>query len=223
MMVGLPVSTEFNKRIPKQKFYANLSVTPTVKRVFVEQIAVIYWRNKIAAATVNVAAGKTVTELEVFELRLNQPSLDTTVLQLIDREIPYHILFILTYEDRAQAWIGYKEAGAGNRSAFKVTGYYHTEWLGSEELNLKLQGLDMDAIYGNLVKEIAGKQYGAECEVWSVECGVKEAVERQEKIDKLKKQIAALEKKIKNEKQFNRQVEMNEELKKLRGELRAES
>ena len=53
-MIGLPKSTEFNRRIPKQKFYENLTVSPALKRVFVEQIKVIYWRNKIAATTMNL-------------------------------------------------------------------------------------------------------------------------------------------------------------------------
>ena len=33
-MLGLPKTTEFNKRIPKQKFYDNLAVTPALKKVF---------------------------------------------------------------------------------------------------------------------------------------------------------------------------------------------
>ena len=94
-MLGLPQSTEFNKRIPKQKFYEYLTVMPALKRAFIDQIKVIWWRNKIAAATVNLAPGEAVTELEVFELRLNQPSLDEAVLCQIDRDIPYHILFLL--------------------------------------------------------------------------------------------------------------------------------
>ncbi|WP_286725322.1 DUF4391 domain-containing protein, partial [Pelotomaculum sp. PtaB.Bin117] len=94
-MIDLPKSTVFNRRIPKQKFYENLSVTAELKRIFVEQINVIYWRNKISPTTVNIAAGETVAEIEVIEIRLNQPGLDKRVLQLIDREIPYHILFLL--------------------------------------------------------------------------------------------------------------------------------
>lgn len=67
-MIGLPKSTEFNRRIPKQKFYENISVSPSLKRVFIDQIKVIYWRNKVAATTMNLAAGDTVTELEVFKI-----------------------------------------------------------------------------------------------------------------------------------------------------------
>ena len=107
-MLGFPKPTEFNKRIPKQKFYENIDITPALKRVFVEQIRLIYWRNKLAASTLNLAVGEAVTEVEVFEVRLNTSQLDEAVLRQIDKEIPYHILFILTCECKAQAWIGYK-------------------------------------------------------------------------------------------------------------------
>ena len=90
-MLGFPASTEFGKRIPKQKFYENLEVSPALRRVFVDQIRLVYWRNKLAASTLNIAAGEAVTEIEVFEVRLNDPQLDEAVLKQIDKEIPYHM------------------------------------------------------------------------------------------------------------------------------------
>ena len=87
-MLGFPASTEFGKRIPKQKLYENLDVSPALRRVFVDQIRLIYWRNKLAASTLNIAAGEAVTEIEVFEVRLNDPQLDEAVLKQIDKEIP---------------------------------------------------------------------------------------------------------------------------------------
>ena len=132
-MLDLPVSTEFNKRIPKQKFYENIAVTPTMKKAFVEQIRIIYWRNKIATTTLNLAAGEQVTEIEVFEMRLSAPELDESVLRQIDREIPYHILFLLEYEGKYRAVIGYKEAATG-KTAFKVDRYYSTDWLDEDDL-----------------------------------------------------------------------------------------
>ena len=63
-----PKTTELNKRIPKEKSYENLNITPTVKKSFVDQIKVVYWRNKIASSITNLAAGGTVTEIKIFEL-----------------------------------------------------------------------------------------------------------------------------------------------------------
>lgn len=212
-MFGFPASTEFGKRIPKQKFYENIDVTPVLKRVFVEQIRLIYWRNKLAATTMNLAAGNTVTEIEIFEVRLNAPQLDESVLRQIDKEIPYHILFILTCEGKAQAWIGYKETAASGSNAFKVSQYYHTEWVPENELQFRVEGLSMDAVYENLVRQIAGDNLQTD----SGE-SLKESVERAEKKKQLEKQIVALESKMRKEKQLNRRMEMNAELKKLREE-----
>ena len=209
-MLGFPASTEFGKRIPKQKFYENLDVSPALRRVFVDQIRLVYWRNKLAASTLNIAAGESVTEIEVFEVRLNDPQLNEAVLKQIDKEIPYHILFILTCDGKAQAWIGYKEAAASGSNAFKVSRYYHTDWMPEDELRLSIDGLNMDAVYESLVRQIAGDKLQTN----SGE-SLKESVERDEK----KKQIAALENKMRREKQLNRQMEMNAELKKLRRSL----
>ena len=212
-MLNLPKSTEFNKRIPKQKFYENLSVTPALKKYFTEQIRMIWWRNKIAASTANLAPGKAVTELEVLEIRLNQPSLDKTVLLQIDQEIPYHILFLLEYEGKYQAWIGYKEATSGS-TAFQVRQYYHTQWMDAELLPLKIEGHSMDAVYENFVRRIAGESLASdEAE------DLRDSVERDFRRKQLQKQITALENKIRKEKQLNRQVELNIELKKLRKEI----
>ena len=210
-MLGFPVSTEFNKRIPKQKFYENLDVSPTLRRVFVDQIRLVYWRNKLAASTLNIAAGEVVSEVEVFEVRLNEPKLDEAVLKQIDKEIPYHILFILTCDGKAQAWIGYKEAAASGSNAFKVNRYYHTDWMPEDELQLRIDGLNMDTVYESLVRQIAGDKLQAE----SGE-SLKESVERGEKKKQLEKQIAALESKMRKEKQLNRRMEMNAEMKKLK-------
>lgn len=213
-MVGLPRSTELNRRIPKQKFYENLPVTPAIKRAFVEQIKTIWWRNKIAASTMNLAAGGAVTEIEVFEIQLNQPSLDEAVLRLIDREIPYHILFLLTCKGKAQAWIGYKEAAGSGAAAFKVNQYYHTDWLDADKLALKLDGLNLDAVYESFVRQIAGDALQADRGESLIE-----SIDRSTKRTELEKKIAALEAKIRREKQFNRQMEMNAELKMIKREL----
>lgn len=210
-MLGFPASTEFNKKIPKQKFYDNLDISPALRRVFVDQIRLVYWRNKLAASTLNIATGETVTEIEVFEVRLNDPQLDEAVLKQIDKEIPYHILFVLTCNGKAQAWIGYKEAAASGSNAFKVSRYYHTDWMPEDELHLHIDGLNMDAVYESLVRQIAGDKLQTD----SGE-SLKESVERDEKKKQLEKQISTLENKMKKEKQLNRRMEMNTELKKIK-------
>ena len=213
-MLGLPKSTEFNLRIPKQKFYENLTISSALKRIFVEQIRVIWWRNKIAPATMNLAVGEAVTEIEVFEVCLSAPQLDEAVLRQIDKEIPYHILFLLEYEGKYQAWTAYKEATGSGTNAFKVGSYYHTDWMEEAALPLKLDGLNTDKVYENFVRQIAG-------EALTSGAGetLKESVERDTRRQELEKQIAALQVKVRRERQLNKQVQLNAELKRLKKEL----
>ena len=213
-MLLFPKTTEFNRRIPKQKFYNHLSVSPQIKKIFVEQIAAINWTNKLAPTTLNVKSGERVTEIEVFHLLLNQKGLDERVLQLIDKEIPYHILFELEYEGQIQVWIGYKEESQTKAEIFKVNRYYHTDWLTKDKIHFEIDGLNMDALYEGFIKQIAGDNLTI-----NMNESIGTAILRTEEKEKLDKQISALEKKLYREKQFNRQVQLNAELKALRNKL----
>lgn len=211
-MLGLPKSTEFNKRIPKQKFYENIAVTSAIKKAFVEQIRIIYWRNKIAATTLNLAVGEQVTEIEVIEIKLARPQINETMLKQIDKEIPYHILFVLSFDGKVQAWIGYKEPAGGGNKAFKVNKYYHTEWMPEEELHLSINGLNMDAVWENLIIQVG-----------NVEVGQGKSLDEQIQIDdqkaKLQKKIEKLEKQAWNEKQPNKKFWFVQQVKTLKKQL----
>ena len=213
-MLILPQTTEINRRIAKQKFYENLQISPALKRCFIEQISAIIWKNKIAPSTINLSEGQKVQELQIFSIIINDGKLDEAVLRQIDREIPYHILFLLEFEGKVQAWIGYKEEAGSGTSAFKVNQYYHTEWILPEELSLKLEGLDMDTVYENLIRQIAGEKLEK-----TKEETLQESYLRSVQREKLMKQIATLEKKAWNEKQPKRKVELAIEISKLKGQL----
>lgn len=210
-MLGLPSTTEYNKRIPKQKFYENLSVTPALKRVFVEQIHNVIWTNKIAPTTIFVSEGKEVTEIEVFRICLNAGTLDESALRQMDKQITYHILFVLEYNEKYQVWIGYKEASSGD-NAFKVNKYYHTEWLAEQDLQIKIDGLDMDSIYANLVRQIGGIEKGNQT--------LGEQIADREYYEKLEKEIAKLEKLARAEKQPKKKFDLVQKIKIMKNKLK---
>lgn len=199
-MLGLPRSTEVNRRVAKEKLYANATLTTQLCDIIKDQIESVVWRNKLADSTAGVAAGETVKEIQVFEVALRQRGLDKRVLPTIAKAIPYKILFVMTFGDEAQAWM---EASGT---------FYNTDWFSLDRFTLKFEGLNLDAVYENLARQIAGGRLGAEGDI-------AEAVDRDKQRQKREREIAALEKKVLREKQFNRQVELNSELKRLRAEL----
>ena len=110
--------------------------------------------------------------------------------------------------------MGYKETAISGKAAFKVDRYYHTEWVDEEELPLHLEGLTMDAVYENFIRQIAGNSLNGK-----EHTTLKESIEQQKKREQLEKQIATLEAKIRKEKQLNRLMEINAELKQLKNEV----
>ena len=143
-MLSFPTSTLFERRIPKQKFYQNLDVTAEVKRLFIEQIKLITWANKLSAQTMNLAPGQTVQEIEVFRIRMAGDVLDSRVLNLMDKQIPYHLLFVLERSDgKCQLSVTYKEASQSGGSAFQLRQNYRTVWQTPEALTLNLRALSL--------------------------------------------------------------------------------
>lgn len=210
-MLDFPKTTAFGRRVPKQKFYENLDISPELKRLFVEQVKLIIWANKLSAQTMNIAHGKIVEEIEVFHIKLQRKELDKRVLSLLDRQIPYHILFLLERPDgKVRFHVTYKEASQSGSNAFQLQQSYHAEWMKPENLSLNLTALDMDVLYESVVRQIAGdaiRDFQGE--------SLKEAVEQTQKREKLERQIAQLKAKMKKEKQLGRQMELRREIKRL--------
>lgn len=212
-MIVLPAATAFDKQIPKQKFYEKAALNPTLKKAFREQIKSICWRNKIAPDVLNLAKGKDVEELQIFEVHLNGAQIDETVLRQIDRAIPYHILFLLIRQERVRAAIAYKETAGAKGAIARVERYYYTDWMAAADLTLRLEGLSMDAVYENFVRQIAGDALDGQS------ASLKESVAEQGRRERLVKQIAALEAKIRREKQPKKKFELVTQLRGLQNTI----
>lgn len=213
-MLDFPKSTVFNKRIPKQKFYDKLSVSSSLEQQFVKEIDTIYWKNKLSPETLNIGTGTNVTEIEVFEIVLKEQSISKNIIEVIDREIPYHLIFVLRYKDLGQIWISFKEDSKNREGKFKVDSYYKTGWLRYDDLSLKMEGLNLDKIYESFMLQVAdGKLQMADGS------DIKEVVSKAKEQEKLEANIRKLETKIKNEKQYNRQVKLMGELRKAKAQF----
>lgn len=82
--------------------------------------------------------------------------------------------------------------------------------MAGNELPLKAEGLSLDAVYENFVRQLDGTELE---QTEGAQETLPEAVQRSEQKAKLQKQIGSLQAKIRKEKQLNKQVEMNAELK----------
>ena len=204
-MQDFPQKTLFNKPIPKAKFYEKLPVTQAVKNCFVNEIASIVWRNKLSAETLNVQLGSRVQELEVIEITLKGEALNDSVLKVIDRGIPYQLLFLLKRGEEYQLCMGYKETETS-----AVNEYFKTDWMTFEALPLQITGLTLDEVCDNFIRQIHGSLQT------NINADLKTELAESKEQEKLQKRIAQLEKKLLTEKQFKKQMAIRAELLELK-------
>ena len=209
-MLNLPRTTEVNKIIAKDKIYDKADVSNALKQSFIKDVDRIVWANKIAPATMNITAGR-IDEIQVFHIRLKNPSIHQKILETIDKAVPYVIVYVLEYEERFQCWIGYKEKSANN--TLSVVKYFHNEW--ADQPSLSINGTKTDTIYENLLASLSSTIKPDE-----ETSDLKEQVKKTVKIDILEKEISRLTAKMFKEKQFNRQVELNNRLRALNSQLK---
>ena len=197
-----PRTTIVGKPVPKNAFYKHLEVNAKMKQHFVDDVVSIHWLYKLAPSTINVEDGKQVHEIVVFSAVLKDKDCPNDVFLFIDRNMPRHVVFILEYEDRYKVLLNYKAWKDGQNSQFDIIKTFATDWLTAERLLLTLEGQTMDALYEAMAGQVSG--FGT-----TKAEDTKRIVELEELIDKAKREVESIQKRIRNERQLNRQMELN--------------
>ena len=207
-----PPTTIVGKPVPKNAFYKHLEVNAKIKQRFVEDVASIHWLYKLAPSTINVEDGKLVHEVVVFSAVLKAKDCPDDVFLFIDQNMPRHVVFILEYDNRYKVLLNYKEWKDGQNGQFKIIKTFVTEWLTDKQLSLTLEGQNMDALYEAMAGQISG--FGTR----KAE-DTKRIVELEGLIDKAKRDVEAIQKRIRNERQLNRQMELNGEARGIKKQI----
>lgn len=108
--------------------------------------------------------------------------------------------------------LNYKEWKEGQADQFKIVKTFATEWLTEDQISLTLEGQTMDAVYEAMAGQVSG--FGT-----TTAQNTKRIVELEALITKGKKDVEAIQKKIRNERQLNRQMEMNGEARTLKRQI----
>ena len=199
-MLGLPKSTEIAKQLPKKAIFQKFELKPAQRDHFDADISKMVIVNVISPRTIPaLPAGETRESIYVVEVILKKQDYDPRSIQLLSKLIPQSILFVLRYEAKTQLAI------------------FHTKLMTSPwglEPEVVLSGLDIDAVWENLVKMVGDVE---------VEEGntLEEQIHYDEARAKLLKRIEDLEAKSRAEKQTRRRLEMFEELQELKRQYEA--
>ena len=198
-MLELPKNCVVDSFIPKKTFYERVNISTTLKQEFINKLEKIIWKYKISQDNLNITKTDKIEEIEILELFLKEKCDVKNIIKVITIEIPYPILFKINYKNEYMYAIKYE------------SDIIQTEW--NENIEISINGLDLNAVYENLVKQIAGIDNNSK--------DVKKELEKIKEIELLEKEINKLKSNIEKEKQFNRKVELNKKVRKLEKEMEA--
>ncbi|MEN6298254.1 MAG: DUF4391 domain-containing protein [Rectinema sp.] len=199
-MFGLPKSTEINKPLPKKAVFDRFKPKPDDRRLFDEQINRMAIVAEISPQTVSVAASGDVSAVFVILVTLKVPECDKKNIALLSKLIDQRMIFALRYE------------GDVRLAVYRAERVLLSQSKPLEEWKLSLSGLDLGAVWENIIAEIGGVDLAGGKDL-------DETIAASERRDKLTGQIAALEQKAMNEQQPRRKWEDAEEIKRLKAEL----
>lgn len=210
--LNFPQSTKVGKPVPKNAFYKHLEVNAKIKQHFVDDVARIDWLYKLAPSTLNVADGTAVHEIVVFSAVLKSKDCPDDVFLFIDQNMPRHVVFILEYENRYKVLLNYKEWKDRQNGQFRIVKTFATGWLAIEQLSLPVEGQTMDAVYEAMVGRVSG--FGT-----TKSADTRHIIELESLIAKGKRDVENLQKRIRAERQLNRQMELNGEARQLKRQI----
>ena len=200
-MLGLPASTEIRKVITKKKVFEHFGADMSVERrkSFDADIGRITLVNEVSPVSVNIAAGEDVQSFFVILIALRKKDYDKQNVAFIAKMFGQKLLLVLEYEEKQQL-------------AIWQTRLILKDWAEPEALRVALTGLDLDKVWANIVAGAAGValQQGQTLD---------EQLARQQKRQKLEREIARLEKQAWAEKQPKRKMELVQRIRIIRGEL----
>ncbi len=208
-----PESCAFGKVLPKNKIYEHSGANTRLKDLFVKQVEQIIWQYKLAPETLHLPARPGVPEIQVFSIQLKTPELHADVLRCIDGAIPFPIVFELTFDGRTQVTAAYKRPNEADASRWVLSDYFASGWQPTDSERTAMPvALHLGGLYEQLLHRLLPLPARPQETLVELVARVEQAQAKQRELDKAQARLA-------KEKQFNRKVEINAELRKLRTEL----
>lgn len=207
----LPYNTIIQRFVAKSLFD---SVTNTKqKAMFTNDIAKIMWCNTLSSETTNLPHNE-IEEIQIFSIELKGKKEIKSILEIIDKTIPYHIIFIVSFADEVYLSASAKHPSPLNDNKSVIDWTYTSPWFKKTEntYSIKLKK-DIDTVFFDFCRQLSPQSNS------SIK-NIADLTAYNSRVSALSKEIEQLKKKIFSCSQFNKKVELNLKLKELEQELR---
>lgn len=212
-LVRYPPQAAFGRTLPKNKLYAHSRASARLKALFVQQVDQIVWQFKLAPETINLPARAAVPEIQVFNLQLKTPELSSEVLRTIDQAVQFPVIFELAHADRVQVVACHKRPHESAAGRWVLSDYFSTGWLPDNATRAAMPvALHLGGLYDQLLRALLPLPARPQESLAEQVTRLAALVAKQREADKTATRLQ-------REKQFNRKVVINADLRRLQQEL----
>ena len=200
-MYSLPANTLINQPLYKKTVFEKFNLKTAERERFDADISKMALVARISPATVpSLAEGQEIKGFYVLQVTLKHQDYDSKNILLLQKLIPQQIIYALQYENQTQLCVFH-------------TRLQQSDWCDTESTEIPLTGLSLDEVWENIVAVIGGLDAQAEE-------SIEEQIINREQREKLLRQIEALEKRARTEKQTRKKYELHQQIIKLKEELK---
>lgn len=208
-----PKAAGFGRVVPKARIYEHAGANTALKDLFVIQVDQIVWKFKLAPETINLAVTRAVSEIQVFGVSLRTNKLDDEVLRAIDRAIPFPLIFELTWSGKRKAVAAFKRPSEADATKWVVSEYFATDWAPDDAPRQPLPvALNLGGLYDAILTAMMPVAKAADEDIQTRVARMEAIRTKTREVDRIKARLA-------REKQFNKRVAINAELRLAKQEL----
>ena len=214
-----PPQAKVDRLIPKNKFYEQGKANTKIEQLFVNQVENIRWAYKLASSTIHLQDQEDLKEIQIFRVKSRVEDLDVSILSFIDKLILTPIIFEVVYQDKVKVVATYKRLNQADKTKAVIGQYYASEWLEDHdriELPLYLKLADL---YEHFIAQILPIASSKDQENDDESVSIELQLQKSQQLESLQKQLDKLKSKLRTEKQFNRKVELNNQIRLLGAQL----
>ena len=198
-MFNLPANTEVNKALPKKAIFAKFGLKAAQRDHFDEDISRLVISHEITTRSVPALATVDIQGIYVVTVLLKRKDFDHRNIELLTKLIPQKMVIALLLDEQVQFAIHHERL-------------FFSPWQPADGASLPLNGLSLDDVWQSMVTTIGDI---------TVQDGntLTEQIAVDEQQEKLRKQIVALEAKMRKEKQPRKKLELHQKIQRLKTQL----
>jgi hypothetical protein len=214
-LFNYPQQAIFGKILPKSKIYEFAKPSNAVKELFIKQVEQIVWEYKLSPETINIPPGEGVEEIQILKIYSKVPEIDYRVYRTIDEAIPSQIFYEVVVGDKTKFIASYKRPNEADSGRWVIGAYLESEWVSTFAARDDIPiALNMGGLYTQMLRAlIIEAPLDGE--------SLKNQIDRLGLIKSTSNELHRLRIKLSKEKQFNRKIEINSQIKILESQIQS--